>query len=86
MLGTGRTFVLEKKNPKSVKSILKVLEDSVNKHAEGKVEIPEMKFVAKDRRAEIKESSRDTYKVYKATVELKMIANPSRFVEIHENY
>ncbi len=71
MLGTGRTFVLEIKEPKIREIDLKVLEDSVNKHAEGKVEISEMKFVAKDRRAEIKESSRDTYKVYKATVELQ---------------
>lgn len=71
MLGTGRTFVLEIKEPKLRDIDLKYLEDSVNKHAEGKVEISEMKFVAKDRRAEIKESSRDTYKVYKATVELE---------------
>ena len=47
-----------------------------------------MKFVAKNRRAEIKESSRDTYKVYKATVELENEVDPShtRFIEINENY
>ncbi len=70
MLGTGRTFVLEIKEPKIREIDLKNLEESVNKHALGKVEISEMKFVAKDRRAEIKESSRDTYKIYKAKVEL----------------
>jgi tRNA pseudouridine synthase 10 len=70
MLGTGRTFVIEIKEPKIREINLKNLEQSVNKHAMGKVEISEMKFVAKDRRAEIKESSRDTYKVYKAKVEL----------------
>ena len=71
MLGTGRTFVLEIKEPKIRDIDLKDLENSVNKHSEGKVEISEMKFVSKNRRAEIKESSRDTYKVYKAKVELK---------------
>ncbi len=70
MLGKGRTFVLEIKEPKIRRIDLKKLEASVNEHAKGKVEISEMKFVAKDRRAVIKESSRDTYKVYKATVEL----------------
>ena len=71
MLGTGRTFVLEIKEPKIRDIDLKDLENSVNKHSEGKVEISEMKFVSKNRRAEIKESSRDTYKVYKAKVELE---------------
>ena len=71
MLGKGRTFVLEIKEPKIRDIDLKKLEETVNKHAIGKVEISEMKFVAKNRRAVIKESSRDTYKVYKATVELE---------------
>ena len=31
-----------------------------------------MEFVGRDRRGEIKESSRDTYKIYKALVELEM--------------
>jgi tRNA pseudouridine synthase 10 len=70
MLGSGRTFVLEIKEPNIREIDLKHLEESINEHAEGKVEISEMKFVDKKRRAEIKESSRDTYKVYKATVEL----------------
>jgi len=70
MLGKGRTFVLEIKEPKIREINLKRLEEAVNEHAKGKIEISEMKFVGKDRRAVIKESSRDTYKVYKATVEL----------------
>ena len=35
---------------------------------EGKVEISEMKYVPRNRKAEIKQSSTDTYKVYKALV------------------
>ncbi len=71
MLGKGRTFVLEIKEPKIRDIDLKKLVETVNKHAMGKVEISEMKFVAKNRRAVIKESSRDTYKIYKATVALE---------------
>lgn len=71
MLGKGRTFVLEIKEPRTRKINLKKLEETINEHAYGKVEISEMKFVAKDWRAEIKESSRDTYKTYKAKVELE---------------
>jgi tRNA pseudouridine synthase 10 len=71
MLGKGRTFVLEIKEPKIRDIDLKKLQETVNKHAIGKVEISEMKFVGKNRRAVIKESSRDTYKVYKATIELE---------------
>jgi tRNA pseudouridine synthase 10 len=76
MLGKGRTFVLEIKEPKIREINLKQLEIAVNEHAKDKVEISEMKFVAKDRRAEIKESSRDTYKVYKAIVELEDDVEP----------
>ncbi len=71
MLGSGRTFVLEIKEPKIREIDLKYLEESINENAKGKVEISGMKFVSKERKAEIKESSRDTYKVYKAIVELE---------------
>ncbi|MFY9638263.1 MAG: tRNA pseudouridine(54/55) synthase Pus10, partial [Methanobacterium sp.] len=71
MLGSGRTFVLEIKEPKIREIDLKYLEKSINEHAKGKVEISGMKFVSKERKAEIKESSRDTYKVYKAIIELE---------------
>ena len=70
MLGSGRTFVLEVINPKEREIDLEKLKNSVNEHASGKVEISDMKFVHRDRRAEIKESSRDTYKIYRAIVEL----------------
>ena len=68
MLGKGRTFVLEIKEPRTREINLEKLVETVNEHACGKVEISEMKFVPKDRRAEIKESSRDTYKTYMAKV------------------
>ena len=70
MLGSGRTFVLEIKEPKNREINLKHLEESINKHAEGKVEISEMKFVGKNRKSRDKRIFKGTYKVYKATVEL----------------
>ena len=71
MLGNGRPFVLEIKEPKLRDIDLKELEENVNKHAEGKVEILNMKFVGKERRSQIKTSSTDTYKVYRAIAELE---------------
>jgi len=70
MLGSGRTFVLEITEPKIRDLDLANLQTEVNKHAEGKVEISEMKYVPRNRKAEIKQSSTDTYKVYKALVEV----------------
>lgn len=70
MLGKGRTFVLEIAEPKIRDIDLKKLQEDVNKNAEGKVEVSEMKFVPRNRKADIKQSSRDTYKVYKALVEV----------------
>ena len=70
MLGSGRTFVLEISEPKIRDLDLVNLQDEVNKHAEGKVEISEMKYVPRNRKAEIKQSSTDTYKVYNAIVEV----------------
>lgn len=71
MLGNGRPFVLEIKEPKLRDINLKELEENVNKHAEGKVEILNMKFVGKERRSQIKTSSTDTYKVYRAIAEIE---------------
>jgi len=84
MLGKGRTFVLEITEPHIREIDLKNLQKSVNEHAEGKVEISEMKFVPRNRKAEIKQSSRDTYKVYKAFVELDDDINPAVLESLKE--
>jgi tRNA pseudouridine synthase 10 len=69
MLGSGRPFVLEIKEPQIRSIDLEELENRVNQHAEGKVEVLNLKFVGKNRRSEIKTSSTDTYKVYRALVQ-----------------
>ena len=68
MLGTGRPFVLEIKEPKIRKIDLKKIEEEVAISAKGKTEYLNLKFTERRRKAEIKESSPDTYKVYRALV------------------
>lgn len=70
MLGTGRPFVLELREPKTRTIDLKELENIVNTNSKGKVEIQDLKYTYRKRKAEIKVSSPDTYKVYRAEVEL----------------
>ena len=68
MLGTGRPFVLEIKEPKIRKIDLKKIEEEVSEIAKGKTEYLNLKFTQRKRKAEIKVSSPDTYKVYRALV------------------
>ncbi len=68
MLGSGRPFVLEIKEPKIRKIDLKKLEEEINNINIGKTQYRNLKFTEKNRKAEIKQSSPDTFKVYKALV------------------
>ncbi|MDI6643816.1 MAG: tRNA pseudouridine(54/55) synthase Pus10 [Methanobacteriaceae archaeon] len=70
MLGNGRPFVLEIKEPLIRNINLDDLKRRINKSAYGKVEVLDLKFVEKNRRSIIKTSSKDTYKVYLAKVVL----------------
>lgn len=69
MLGEGRPFVLEIKEPKIRKFDLEKLENEVNENAKNKTAYHNLKFVGRNRKAEIKVSSPDTFKVYKALVQ-----------------
>ena len=68
MLGSGRQFVLEIKEPKIRKLDLKSLEDEINRINEGKTSYHGLKVCARRRKAEIKQSSPDAFKVYNALV------------------
>ena len=68
MLGSGRPFVLEIKEPKIRKLDLAKLEDEINKINEGKTSYHNLHVCERRRKAEIKQSSPDTYKVYNALV------------------
>jgi len=71
MLGTGRPFVLEIKEPGRRVLDLEKLEKEINETAQGKVEVLNLKYSIRSRKAEIKTSSPDTYKIYQAYVELE---------------
>ena len=69
MLGKGRPFVLEIKEPKFRKLDLYSITNKVNEYSEGKTEYNDLKFTERNRKAEIKVSSPNTFKVYRALVE-----------------
>ena len=68
MLGSGRPFVLEIKEPKIRKLNLAKLEEEINKINEGKTSYHNLHLCERGRKAEIKQSSPDTYKIYRAIV------------------
>ncbi len=75
MLGRGRPFVLEIKEPRIREINLRDLADKINKSAEGKIEVLDLKFSTRNRKVEIKSSS--SYKIYRAKVKLKDKIEPS---------
>lgn len=84
MLGSGRPFVLEIKEPKIRKINLKELEEEINKSAEGKTAYHGLKFVERNRKAEIKVSSPDTYKVYNALVKCEEPYDKSKLKDLEK--
>jgi tRNA pseudouridine synthase 10 len=87
MLGTGRPFVLEIKEPHKRNLNLDELENRVNQDADGKVEVLDLKFTDKKRRGQIKTSSTDTYKVYEAMVNINrdiQTADVGRIKALHK--
>ena len=69
MLGDGRPFVLEIKEPRIRKLDLEKIEREANEAALGKTSYHNLKYTERRRKTEIKTSSPDTYKVYRALVE-----------------
>ena len=81
MLGTGRPFVLEIKEPKKRNINLKKIEEQINKINKNKTKYTNLKFTKRNRKAEIKQSSPDTYKVYKAQIKCE---NPIKEEELEK--
>jgi len=71
MLGSGRPFVLEIKEPKIRSLNLKELTEKINNHCQGKVEVLNLQMVGKERRSGVKKSSTETFKTYHAVVEVE---------------
>lgn len=90
MLGSGRPFVLEIKEPKIRKLDLAKLENEINEINQGKTAYHNLHVCERRRKAEIKQSSPDTYKVYEAIVkcddayDADKLDELTKFNEIHQ--
>lgn len=82
MLGSGRQFVLEIKEPKIRNLDLAGIEEKINKINEGKTAYHGLKVCERPRKAEIKQSSPDAYKVYNAIVKCDEAYEKSRLEEL----
>ncbi|MBD3227225.1 MAG: tRNA pseudouridine(54/55) synthase Pus10 [Candidatus Lokiarchaeota archaeon] len=77
MLGTGRPFVIEIKNPKKLFIDLDNLKQEINAYAKEKVQVIDLEFSDRDRIRNIKANAQMARKTYRATVKISS--------EIHEN-
>ncbi len=74
MLGSGRPFVLEIKNPRNYLVDLRLLQDEINKHARGKIQVFGLRYSSKKEVREIK--GRKPNKLYLARAECERDFNP----------
>ncbi|CAI49286.1 tRNA pseudouridine synthase Pus10 [Natronomonas pharaonis DSM 2160] len=77
MLGTGRPFVLEIKQPRRRQADLEALREEAHDHADGKVEIENLTAVTYEMVERVKEHDGD--KTYRATVEFGAAVDESDF-------
>ena len=82
MLGSGRPFVLEIKEPKIRKIDLHSVEEKINEINEGKTSYHNLHVCERRRKAEIKQSSPDTYKVYNALVKCDDVIDRDKLEQI----
>ncbi|MBR6927651.1 MAG: tRNA pseudouridine(54/55) synthase Pus10, partial [Methanobrevibacter sp.] len=84
MLGSGRLFVLEIKEPRIRNLDLAEIEEKINEINEGKTAYHGLKLCERPRKAEIKQSSPDTYKVYNAIVKCDEAFDEDKLDELLE--
>jgi len=82
MLGSGRPFVLEIKEPRIRKLDFKQLEEDINKINKDKTAYHNLHPCQRSRKAEIKQSSPDAYKIYKAIVKCDETFDENKLVEL----
>ncbi|RLE95074.1 MAG: tRNA pseudouridine(54/55) synthase Pus10 [Thermoprotei archaeon] len=68
MLGSGRPFVVEILNPKIRTIDLKKVQEEINKHGKGLVDVSDLKYTTRDTIKKIKVYSEYTIKTYRAIV------------------
>ncbi|MHA1409648.1 MAG: tRNA pseudouridine(54/55) synthase Pus10 [Candidatus Odinarchaeia archaeon] len=86
MLGDGRPFVLEIKGVKKRTIDLKSLEEKINKSANKKVEVQNLKWVNKETVRKIKALSKIIKKTYRAIVELQEDITEEDIKKIEEKF
>ncbi|MGQ4833300.1 MAG: tRNA pseudouridine(54/55) synthase Pus10 [Candidatus Asgardarchaeia archaeon] len=82
MLGSGRPFVIELKNPHKRKIPLDVLNDVVNSYGNGAIEVTFIEYTTKDKVRKIKLLGQRTRKVYRALVEVDGVITEELLNEI----
>jgi tRNA pseudouridine synthase 10 len=71
MLGNGRPFILELRDPKKRKIDLKILEEKINEYAKGKVEVSNLRYASRGEVEKLKSAKYE--KVYR--VKIKFTGN-----------
>ena len=84
MLGNGRPFVVEIKNPKIRSINLLEAEKEINKHGQGLIEVSSLKFVDKSYVSKIKALSEISRKVYVAVVKFSKNIDENKLVELEK--
>ncbi len=86
MLGSGREFVIEIKEPKKRYFDLKKLEEEINIFAKGKIRVNDLKKSDKDKIRRIKAFAQFAEKTYKAIVELDSPIPRSKLDEVEKYF
>ncbi len=84
MLGAGRPFIIEIKNPKRRNLDLQRLQDKINLYAQGKVEVYGLHYAAKENVRQLKAMSQFAPKTYRAIVELDREVTPQELEQLEK--
>ncbi|MBY9020526.1 MAG: tRNA pseudouridine(54/55) synthase Pus10 [Candidatus Lokiarchaeota archaeon] len=79
MLGEGRPFILELKNPKIRTLELKKIQNRVNRSNKRKIKVTDLKYSSKEQVKNLKLSAENTKKIYKALIISKEKISKSNF-------
>jgi tRNA pseudouridine synthase 10 len=81
MLGLGRPFILELRDPKTRKLDLSKIEKKVNRYSKKKVRIQNLRYSSKREVIKLKTEAKDTKKVYRSLVESNYKISKDEFKE-----
>ena len=85
MLGDGRDFIIEIKEPLKRSHDLNELKNKINEYGQGKIEVSSLRYSNKDEVRKIKAVAPFTQKTYKALVETEGIVDQGILSELESN-